>query len=741
MRTILNSLVVLVLGAISAHADDQIPLDVLNKIKAATVFIKVKTETGRGTGSGFVITVDRNKHFVITNEHVVVLEEKRNAKGKQTNQTDIEVVFQSGSDREGSYKAQIIGTDSVNDLAVLRLDRKGWGREEGLDYMANVKLAETLPVCILGFPFGKALSGSRRDNPAVTISRGSISSIREDKKRGRIIQIDGGLNPGNSGGPVVDSKGRLIGVAVSKVSGTNIGFLAPASEISKLLEPRIPQLKVVIDRPANDVIPVHCELDLVDPVSRVKKLAIRYAPAEGRETARKGEKERTWPELAEAQAAQFEVVQEKATTTFNIPRNGAGPVKYLVQLVATCTDNSVARSEPQIVAMEPSRTTILAAKDRVRADSGRPITLVECIKPTKVALGNLKVESIKIEGLFSHSQLCWSNDGKSLYHIAQDGVVRKLSCPGLKEEASEPTYLKTGTWLSPSAVGLVVSGGGDSRKEPPARGQKPPPNRIIVLDYVTLKPLRTIEDEFIYRAVSSPLSTYAYARASVGHPARGEYALAIYDLKGGSIVKKYPLSEFGVTETTMRRIVVTPDNKWLLTRDEQRFFRFKIDGADVKLDAASPPILWKDLYHELSMSYDGQWIEATFWHDEETRQRALHHDGTPNSTFDLFSLYSFNKPALTWNTFHSPGQAGAGFDRANGYVYAHTGKGLALQVFDLQGNLVSQYDTSDLRSQGRTQKHMLVHPDGRYVAYLFNESNSKSQRIVLLELLPPTPED
>jgi len=736
MRTISIFLVFLVLGVISALADDQIPLDVLNKIKAATVFIKVKTESGRGSGSGFVIKVDRNNYLVITNEHVVVLEEKRNAKGKHANQTDIEVVFQSGSDREGSYKAQIVARDSVNDLAVLRLDRKGWGREEGLDYMANIKLAETLPVCILGFPFGKALSGSRRDNPAVTVGRGSISSIREDKQRGRIIQIDGGLNPGNSGGPVVDSKGRLIGVAVSKVSGTNIGFLVPASEISKLLEPRMPQMKVVIDRPANDVNPVHCELDLVDPVNRVKKLTLRYAPAEGREQARKSEKERTWPELADAQAAQFEIVQEKATTTFNVPKNGA--VKYLVQLVATCTDNSIARSEPLIVTMEPSRTTTLLAKDRVRADSGRPITLVECIKPTKVALGNLKIESIKIEGLFSNSQLCWSIDGKSLYHIAQDGVVRKLSCPGLKEEASEPTYLKTGTWLSPSAIGLVVSGGGDSRKEPLARGEKLPSDRIIVLDYATLKPLRNIEDEYVYRAVSSPLSTYAYARASIG---RSNNALAVYDLNSGSTVKKYPLSDFGVTEKTMRRILVSPDNKWLLTRDEQRFIRFKIDGTDVKLDAASPPVLWKDSHHELSMSYDGQWIEATFWHDEETRNRALYHDGTPNRTFDLFSVHSFNKPALTWNTFNSPGQAGAGFDRANGYVYAHTGNSGELQVFDVQGNMVALYDTKDIRGQGRTQKQMLVHPDGRYVAYLLNESNSKSQRIFLLELLPPTPDE
>ena len=286
MRTKSLALIFLATLAVPGRTDDQIPLDVLNKIKAATVFVKVKTATGRGSGSGFVIQPERGKYFVVTNEHVVVHEEKRNAKTKPTSVPEIQVVFDSGTNREREYKAEIVVTDSVHDLALLRLDRKGWGVDNGIDYAANVKIAETMPVCMVGFPFGSAMAVNRRENPTVTIGRGHISSFREDKQGVRKIQIDGDINPGNSGGPVVDQKGRLVGVAVAKVLGTNIGFMVPADEIPNLVEPRIPKLTMQMDRSADNIVPVHCELELHNPTESITKVSLRYAPASGREPRR-----------------------------------------------------------------------------------------------------------------------------------------------------------------------------------------------------------------------------------------------------------------------------------------------------------------------------------------------------------------------------------------------------------------------------------------------------------------------
>ena len=93
----------------------------------------------------------------------------------------------------------------------------------GVNTTDRAPLAETMPVYIFGFPFGEMLATSKA-NPAVTIGKGTISSLREDDAGdAAVIQIDGDVNPGNSGGPVVDARGRLVGVTVAKVKGRTSG--------------------------------------------------------------------------------------------------------------------------------------------------------------------------------------------------------------------------------------------------------------------------------------------------------------------------------------------------------------------------------------------------------------------------------------------------------------------------------------------------------------------------------------
>src|SRR5207302_2982421 len=106
--------------------------------------------------------------------------------------------------------AQVLAADKERDLAILRV--KGVKNlPKPLNLAAKVELVETMGVYIFGFPFGEALAG-RKGNPAITVGKGSVSSIREDDRgETKIVQIDGDVNPGNSGGPVVDDKGRLVG--------------------------------------------------------------------------------------------------------------------------------------------------------------------------------------------------------------------------------------------------------------------------------------------------------------------------------------------------------------------------------------------------------------------------------------------------------------------------------------------------------------------------------------------------
>lgn len=228
-----------------AHKDDAIPLKTLEEIKSATVFIKVESGAAAASGSGFVMRVDGDTGYVVTNHHVITPPEQpmfgpRPPFGRPPRffipggPTTLTVVFWSGTPKEQSVRAAIAADDAKRDLAVLKVTGVA-NLPAPIDFSGNPDLVETMPVFLFGFPFGEALD-LNKGNPAITVGKGSVSSLRMNV-RGQVqrIQIDGDLNPGNSGGPVVDAKGRLIGVAVAKVTGTRIGLAIPPSELTKML--------------------------------------------------------------------------------------------------------------------------------------------------------------------------------------------------------------------------------------------------------------------------------------------------------------------------------------------------------------------------------------------------------------------------------------------------------------------------------------------------------------------------
>ena len=227
----------------SARKDDAIPLSVLEEIKSATVFIKVESGGAAASGSGFVMRVDGDTGYVVTNHHVITMPEQslfgprpfgRPRFVKPGGVPTITLVFRSGTPKEQSVRAAIAADDSQRDLAVLKVTGVA-NLPAPIDFSRNPDLVETMPVFLFGFPFGEALD-LNKGNPAITVGKGSVSSLRMNA-RGEVrrIQIDGDLNPGNSGGPVVDAKGRLVGVAVAKVTGTRIGLAIPPSELTKML--------------------------------------------------------------------------------------------------------------------------------------------------------------------------------------------------------------------------------------------------------------------------------------------------------------------------------------------------------------------------------------------------------------------------------------------------------------------------------------------------------------------------
>lgn len=167
----------------------------------------------QGAGSGVIITPDG---YIVTNNHVI------------EGASEIEVTLNNNK----TYKAELIGSDPVSDIALIKVDA------EGLEYIPfgnsdNVKLGEW--VLAVGNPF----------NLKSTVTAGIISAKARDLNSRdtspqSFIQTDAAINPGNSGGALVNINGELIGIntAITSPSGSYIGyaFAVPSNNARKIVE-------------------------------------------------------------------------------------------------------------------------------------------------------------------------------------------------------------------------------------------------------------------------------------------------------------------------------------------------------------------------------------------------------------------------------------------------------------------------------------------------------------------------
>jgi S1-C subfamily serine protease len=178
--------------------------------KTSLLILEVPTE---GTGSGSVL--DKNGH-ILTNNHVV--------DGAQ----EIRVTLASGE----SFDARLVGRDLPNDIAVLRVAAPA-------DLLVPIELGDSsrLKVGQIVYAIGNPFGLDR------TMSSGIISSLnRALPTKGRtmraMIQIDAALNRGNSGGPLLDTRGRLIGmntaIASSTGENTGVGFAIPVDTLRRV---------------------------------------------------------------------------------------------------------------------------------------------------------------------------------------------------------------------------------------------------------------------------------------------------------------------------------------------------------------------------------------------------------------------------------------------------------------------------------------------------------------------------
>lgn len=181
--------------------------------------------TATGTGTGVVITEDG---YIVTNAHVIY--DSENGAGEADS---VSVILSDDS----KYEAEVVGYDTDCDIAVLKIDKDGLTAAEFGD-SDSLCLGES--VIAIGNPLGFELKN--------TVTGGMISGLDRDitinDKAMNLIQTDAAINSGNSGGPLINKYGQVIGINSSKMSSSysgeasieGIGFAIPSNEVSSIVD-------------------------------------------------------------------------------------------------------------------------------------------------------------------------------------------------------------------------------------------------------------------------------------------------------------------------------------------------------------------------------------------------------------------------------------------------------------------------------------------------------------------------
>lgn len=310
-----------------------IPAKTLREVKAATVYVKVQFglpipggKTLPGTGSGFLIRAEGETGYVVTNHHVVSPPKELAGLARIG---PVVLVFNSGSPNEKLVEGEILASDPVRDLAVLKVTGvKDLPRPIVLD--PDIELVETMTVYAFGFPFGAALATGKL-NPAIAVTKGAISSLRNDDRGNiRLVQIDAEINPGNSGGPVVDEKGKLIGVAVSKIDKSRIGFAVPVKPLADMMVGKVASVAFDTFKVERATAQVQVEASLLDPLEKLRDVVIHYAAGRDAGEAPKPDKEGNFPLLKNSVKVALTTEKGKAVGKFSFESKRPGKTKEAI---------------------------------------------------------------------------------------------------------------------------------------------------------------------------------------------------------------------------------------------------------------------------------------------------------------------------------------------------------------------------------------------------------------------------
>ena len=695
---------------------DGIPAKALADVKASTVFIKVEALRGGASGSGFILSSDGETAYIVTNEHVAV---PPRTVGPARSLT---VVFNSGKAKdEKSHPATLVAFDPDLDLAVLKVVAKEKGLPKAITRFPadeKPKLSETATVYTLGFPLGSVLS-TTDGNPAVTVTKSSISSLREDEASELTqIQVEGGSNPGNSGGPLVDDQGRLIGIVNAKIRNTNIGFAVPTNHLDRMLQGRLMASVVKVTRMDGGKATVEVEVLLADPLNRIGKVQVRYA--KGDKTPPDPGKGKPFPLLSEAKSV--ELKRDGAAAKATLVMDVSSGANYLFQFAYANGSKTTHTTQPLVKALDsigtdaalnnPNRPSMPAP---IRPNPGTPqapsfFTLdPKAPKPEAAVfadkprvLGQVATEVLVQSDLGFAAKppspcLCWNPTWKSFYAIDHGAKrVRRLSFPDMKEEAVLDCEQEV-SWIALSDEGLVVTVSGAQE--------------AWICHQGTLKKKESFPINKAQRVLASPNSRWAYAIEIDDERQHHGTSFVVFDLATRKSTKTYTSNDLGKAAFSFP--ILSPDGKSIFTATQTAFYRLAVTDDLVTL-ADARGWLVSGAFTGPCCSLDGTLCAAPSGGGNNPME------GESRSGYStyIFEANNYRKPLLRLDSGAYP-QA-VGFDQHSGLIFAQNHQDYLI-VYDKKGTKLKTlelFDTNIQAVRNASPIQFLVHPDGGKLALL-----------------------
>ena len=565
---------------------ETIPDARLKALMSAVVFVKQIASSGGTTGPGFIFRCDGTTCLIATS--------MRSAGGR--GMRTFTVYLNGGTPDERKFPAELAGENIDGDLVILRADIPD--APNPIAPAAKVLPRETMPIWLFGF--GTGLEGK---NPQVSISKGVVGSLRRNPAGELVqIQLDADVGAGNSGGPIVDSSGALIGITAGKFQETKIGAATPAAVLEEILAGCAFRPALEIRDNKDGVMRVAVNVPTYDPGGKLKSvtlLSMRRDALPGAIPDANGAWSQISPDMKE-----FVLTLQKGKAAGELFLQGdfREDAPYLVQVKYERSDGKTRVGPPddfmaafstwgkQIAGPAPKRPLeedwLGSDEDRRKWKSGA-VASEETGKQLKVERTKVEnVEVIRFTGVLEgrvNGVILLSPDGRDMFVAGGPEInLRKIKVPEFIEERVAPigkTVIGAG-WTKDGIAVQVETGYG------PGRGSE-------IWTYTT-----TIMERI--RKTSLPDSSPALTLPGQHMAVQFEpQAAKTYDMKSGKLLREITLAKavVGMRKAeknsgfgTWGTVEVTPDGEYAYSTNCREPVRIRVEDGEVSVEELGYPV-------------------------------------------------------------------------------------------------------------------------------------------------------